>query len=130
MYIYIFSLAKNLGITLNALANWSPLIGEVPYMPAFIFPFVKLFGSDSLAAFETVVTILLSWCSDWFQTFPNPPIPLLNHVEALLSFHDPKLLEHLVDLGVSTQDYSWNLLQSLFTEVMQFICIFIRYMYI
>ena len=43
---------------LSALAHWTPLFSEVEYLPALIFPFVKLFQNNQLVTFEIVATIL------------------------------------------------------------------------
>lgn len=50
---------------------------EAGFLPRFVFPFVKLYGTKAEAAFELVATLLLNWCSGWFELFPNPPLPLL-----------------------------------------------------
>jgi hypothetical protein len=50
---------------------------EAGFLPRFAFPFVKLYGAKAEAAFELVATLLLNWCSGWFDLFPNPPLPLL-----------------------------------------------------
>jgi hypothetical protein len=53
------------------------LAAEAGFLPRFAFPFVKLFGAKAESAFEAVATLLLNWCSGWFELFPNPPLPLL-----------------------------------------------------
>jgi hypothetical protein len=50
---------------------------EAGFLPRFVFPFVKLCGAKAEVAFEVVATLLLNWCSGWFELFPNPPLPLL-----------------------------------------------------
>ena len=37
------------------------------------FPFVLLYGSDELAALETVMSVLMWWGHSFHATFPNPP---------------------------------------------------------
>ena len=44
--------------------------------------FPRLFNHDELGGFECVVSVLVNWCPDWFQTFPHPPVGVLNGVEA------------------------------------------------
>jgi hypothetical protein len=53
------------------------LAAEAGFLPRFAFAFVKLYGSKAETAFEVVATLLLNWCSGWFELFPNPPLPLL-----------------------------------------------------
>ena len=49
-------------------------IGQVAYVPQLVFPFVLLFGSDELAAFETAMTVLMWWGHSFHATFPHPPV--------------------------------------------------------
>lgn len=103
--------------TLSALAHWSAIFGEMDYLPLLSFPFIKLFQNNQLVCFEVIATILVNWCQHWFEYFPNPPINVLGIVENILAFHDRKLLEHFVTYEVSSQLYSWPLMQTLFSEV-------------
>ena len=48
----------SLSRVLSAIAHWSSLFSEVDYLPALVFPFVKLFQNNQLVAFEMVATIL------------------------------------------------------------------------
>jgi hypothetical protein len=41
-------LLARLARTVHALAHWSPVFGEVPFLPALAFPFVKFFGADDM----------------------------------------------------------------------------------
>ena len=109
---------KKLQSVLSALAHWSPVFGEAEYVPALAYPFVSLFHVDDLASFETVMAVLLHWGGTWLTTFPHPPIPILNTVEQIIHVHDPKLMSHLVSLRVSSQAYAWDVLRSVFTEVL------------
>ena len=43
---------------LSALAFWSPVFGEVDYLPHMAFPFAKLFQNNRLLAFEMLATVL------------------------------------------------------------------------
>jgi hypothetical protein len=109
---------KKLQAVLSALAYWSPVFGEAEFVPALAYPFVSLFQVDDLAAFETVMAVLLHWGGTWLTTFPHPPIPVLNTVEQIIHSHDPALMKHLVAAGVSSQTYAWAMLRSAFTEVL------------
>ena len=46
------SLLRRLSRVLSALAHWAPIFGEVGFLPAASFPFVKLFGADEETCFE------------------------------------------------------------------------------
>ncbi|KAM7075431.1 TBC1 domain family member 31 isoform 1-T1 [Molossus nigricans] len=104
--------------TLSALAHWSAIFGDTPYLPLLAFPFVKLFQNNQLICFEVVATLIINWCQHWFEYFPNPPINILGMVENVLAFHDKALLQHFMDRGVTSQLYAWPLLETLFSEVL------------
>ena len=103
---------------LSAMAHWSAVFGETEYLPLLVFPFVKLFQNNQLICFEVVATVLVNWCQNWFEFFPNPPINLLGMVENLLVHHDRNLLQHLVQADVKSQRYCWPIIETLFSEVL------------
>ena len=43
---------------LSALAQWTPLFGEMQYLPGLVFPFVKMFQNNQLITFEILATVL------------------------------------------------------------------------
>ncbi|XP_029769942.1 TBC1 domain family member 31 isoform X4 [Terrapene carolina triunguis] len=104
--------------TLSALAHWSAIFGETPYIPLLAFPFVKLFQNNQLICFEVVATVIVNWCQHWFEYFPNPPVNVLSMVENILAHHDKELLQHLINCNVTSQLYAWPLLETLFSEVL------------
>ena len=103
---------------LSALSYWSPVFAQVPYLPGLVFPFVKLYSSDDVAMFETVATVLTNWCGTWFESFPHPPVALLNAIESSLGRHDQELLRHFSDCEVGPKTYAWLMLRTLFSEVL------------
>ncbi|XP_075776285.1 TBC1 domain family member 31 isoform X2 [Pelodiscus sinensis] len=89
--------------TLSALAHWSAIFGETPYIPLLAFPFVKLFQNNQLICFEVAATVIVNWCQHWFEYFPNPPVNILSMVENILAHHDKELLQHLINYNVTSQ---------------------------
>eukprot|EP01112_Ceratiomyxa_fruticulosa_P015637 TRINITY_DN4626_c0_g1_i1.p1 TRINITY_DN4626_c0_g1~~TRINITY_DN4626_c0_g1_i1.p1 ORF type:complete len:853 (-),score=217.84 TRINITY_DN4626_c0_g1_i1:25-2583(-) len=112
-------LFKKMERNLSALAHWAPVFSEVPWLSSLIFPIVKIFSNDDLGCFETLVTFLTNWCSDWFDYTPHPPLQVLKEIETLLSIHDAPLLHHFTQLGVTSLTYCFPLLSTLFSEVFQ-----------
>ena len=51
-------LSKMMEKILSCLAHWSPIFENLDYLPAVIFPFVKLFGNDLFSGLEVVMTVL------------------------------------------------------------------------
>ncbi|NXG89331.1 TBC31 protein, partial [Stercorarius parasiticus] len=104
--------------TLSALAHWSAIFAETPYIPLLAFPFVKLFQNNQLICFEVVATVVVNLCQHWFEYFPNPPVNILSMMENILAHHDKELLQHLIKYNVTSQVYAWPLLETLFSEVL------------
>ncbi|NXR86188.1 TBC31 protein, partial [Hypocryptadius cinnamomeus] len=104
--------------TLSALAHWSAIFAETPYMPLLAFPFVKLFQNNQLICFEVVATVVVNFCQHWFEYFPNPPVNVLGMMENVLAHHDKELLQHLIKYNVTSQVYAWPLLETLLSEVL------------
>uniref|UniRef100_A0A8C5W2X6 TBC1 domain family member 31 n=1 Tax=Microcebus murinus TaxID=30608 RepID=A0A8C5W2X6_MICMU len=104
--------------TLSALAHWSAIFSDTPYLPLLAFPFVKLFQNNQLICFEVIATLIINWCQHWFEYFPNPPINILSMIENVLAFHDKELLQHFVNHDITSQLYAWPLLETLFSEVL------------
>ncbi|NXK06719.1 TBC31 protein, partial [Herpetotheres cachinnans] len=104
--------------TLSALAHWSAIFAETPYIPLLAFPFVKLFQNNQLICFEVVATVVVNFCQHWFEYFPNPPVNVLSMTENVLAHHDKELLQHLIKHNVTSQVYAWPLLETLFSEVL------------
>ncbi|NXX87654.1 TBC31 protein, partial [Centropus bengalensis] len=104
--------------TLSALAHWSSIFAEMPYIPLLAFPFVKLFQNNQLVCFEVVATVVVNFCQHWFEYFPNPPVNVLSMMENVMAQHDKELLQHLIKYNVTSQVYAWPLLETLFSEVL------------
>uniref|UniRef100_A0A9L0S4B8 TBC1 domain family member 31 n=1 Tax=Equus caballus TaxID=9796 RepID=A0A9L0S4B8_HORSE len=104
--------------TLSALAHWSAIFSDTPYLPLLAFPFVKLFQNNQLICFEVIATLIINWCQHWFEYFPNPPINVLSVVENVLAFHDRTLLQHFMEHDITSQLYAWPLLETVFSEVL------------
>jgi hypothetical protein len=109
---------RNFQRTLSALAHWSQVFADLPYLPYLVFPFVMVFKSDVLGAFETVMSVLVHWSGDWFETYPHPPIPQLSCVERLLGHHDSELLDDFKTRGIDSRQYAWQMMRTLFSQVL------------
>lgn len=103
--------------TCSQLAHWAPIVGEAPYLPAMVFPFLLIYGADELAALETVMSIYMYWGISWHSAHPNPPLNLLNLFGDLLKLHEIKLYEHLVRYNIPPGVLAWQMLSTVFSEV-------------
>lgn len=109
--------ARSMERMLSCLAYWSPVFEDLEYLPALVFPFVKLFWNDLFSCLEVVMTILVNWCQKWWEYYPNPPIELLEMQTSLVIHHDPELGLHLQKSKIGNHVYGWTMMQSLFSEL-------------
>lgn len=73
---------------------------------------------DGLSLLESVMCVLLNWCTTWAETFPYPPLSDLGDLASLLEFHDPQLAAHLQACGAGSEAYAWPMLRTLMSEVL------------
>lgn len=74
--------------------------------------------SDTQAATECVMTVLMNWCGAWAEMFPYPPLADLGRVKTLLELHDPQLCAHLLACGAGPDVFAWPLLRTAMSEVL------------
>ena len=55
-------LYKRLRRCCSALAHWSPVFGELTFLPELAFPFVKLFGACCVQAVRPFPTVVVRFC--------------------------------------------------------------------
>ena len=133
-------LARTLQLVLSAVATWAPALGLVyklghvlhdPLVPTThmlpvqaMFPFVKLFGTDRMLAFEMCASVLLIWCRGWFRHSPAPPAHQLAAMVAvarsrLPGVGCPAVVLHVERLGEDVGTLLWPLLFSVLSEALE-----------
>ncbi|CAI5715652.1 unnamed protein product [Peronospora destructor] len=103
---------------LSAIVNWCPAFGEVSYLPAVVYPFVKIFRENDLAAFEATLSVMLHWCGEFLVNPPYPPLIVMSAIEKEVARRDPRLYNHFTQYQVASEAYAWSLLKTIFTEVL------------
>ena len=101
------SISTRLSRLLSALMYWHPPLAECDWLPALVFPFLRLFERDSLITFEVVATIIVNWCQEWLNFIPNPPITILSRIERIVAAYG----------GRAPLSVTWPALRSFFGEV-------------
>lgn len=109
---------RNLKTVLSVLAHWCPLFSQVDYLPALLFPFVKIFENNALITFEAIYTVLINYCQFWFEYHPSPPINILLIIENVLAEHCDTLMKYYSDLEITPQEYAWPILSTGFSEIL------------
>jgi len=103
--------------TLSALAYWCPILADIEYLPALVYPFAKVIEHNDLILFEVLMSFIVHWHYGVLSTFPQPPVQLLQMVEDCIFREDAELGQHMRDIGFHPIQYVWPLIQSVFSEV-------------
>ncbi|EAY01099.1 hypothetical protein TVAG_442100 [Trichomonas vaginalis G3] len=101
------SISNRLSRLLSTLMYWHPALAECDWLPALVFPFLRVFERDSLITFEIVATVIMNWCKEWLNFIPNPPITVLSRIDRIVAAHG----------GKSPISVTWPALRSFFGEV-------------
>ena len=111
-------LRNSLFNTLSALAWHSPVFSAVHFIPNIVFPFVKLFSSDIQSSVEVLLAFLINWGQEFFVYYPHPPVSVVSFVSHTLRLLTPALHAHLAACGVGPDVFVWDVMASLYTEVL------------
>jgi hypothetical protein len=83
--------------------HFTPLL-RPGLIPGIVYPFIRLIQNDVIC-FETIVTIIINICYDWFDTLPGPPPRVMSRCELLLYHFDPELYSHFHSLGIAPETW-------------------------
>jgi hypothetical protein len=111
---------NNLKQIMSCLAHWSMPLGDVRFLPRFIFPFIKWSKGDLLLCFELVATLILNHCRLWFEYSPalQTPYNYLHLVENVLMQCDRKLFDFYKEKSITSEHYALPLMESAFSEAL------------
>lgn len=101
------TISNRLSRLLSTLMYWHPPLAECDWLPALVFPFLRIFERDSLITFEVIATVIMNWCKEWLNFIPNPPITVLSRIDRIVTEHG----------GKSPIAVTWPALRSFFGEV-------------
>lgn len=68
---------KQVAFIVSAFCRLYPDLGN-QWLPGMIYPFVRLFKSDAIAAFEVSLTFILNWLRPLFEDYPNSSKTVMN----------------------------------------------------
>lgn len=101
------SLTISLTNLLSCLIYWHPPLAECDWLPSLVYPFLKVYGGDRIETFETIVTVIMNWCTEWLNFVPNPPITSLSRIDQIARSMG----------GEAPLEVAWPALRSFFGEV-------------
>jgi len=103
---------------LSYLSYYCSIFTKIDYLPALIFPFVKILKENEIICFEIIITFLRNFAKDFFVNFPNSPINFLENCEDLLKYHDFELFQHFNDKNIDFLNVSWPVFQANFSGIL------------
>ena len=71
------TLDKQVSFIVAALTRLYPDLGN-QWLPGLVYPFVRLFKEDAIAAFQVSLTFILNWFRPIFEDYPNSSKSIMN----------------------------------------------------
>ena len=114
---------KNLQKICSLLAFYSPLIGNIYFLPELVFPFVKCFPNEEHFLFELIISFFHSIANFWFEFYPGPPLYHIKLSEKIIEYEEPLIYEHIEKIyresdidQMKLTELIWRLIRNLFSE--------------
>ena len=113
----------NLQKVCSLLAFYSPLIGNIYFLPELVFPFIKCFPNEEHFLFELLIAFFHSIGNFWFEFYPGMPLYHIKLSEKIIEHEDSLLYDHIEkiyresDIGqLKLTEIIWRLIRNLFSE--------------
>jgi len=107
----------------SLISFWSPHIGNIYFLPNFIYPFIKYIRGDDLFLFELLIAIMNTYCQYWFEFYPGAPLNHLKICEKIIQKESHKLFSHLKKLeeefstcSMKVSEIIWRFFKNFFSE--------------
>ena len=114
---------KNFQKICSLLAFYSPLIGNIYFLPELVFPFVKCFPNEEHFLFELIISFFHSIANFWFEFYPGPPLYHIKLSEKIIEYEEPLIYEHIEKIyresdidQMKLTELIWRLIRNLFSE--------------
>ena len=114
---------KNLQKVCSLLAFYSPLIGNIYFLPELVFPFVKCFPNEEHFLFELLIGFFHSVGNFWFEFYPGPPLYHIKLSEKIVEREEPMICERIEKIyresdieEMKLTELIWRLMRNLFSE--------------
>ena len=113
----------NLQKVCSLLAFYSPLIGNIYFLPELVFPFIKCFPNEEHFLFELLIAFFHSIGNFWFEFYPGSPLYHIKLSEKIIEHEDSILCEHIEKIyresdiaELKLTEIIWRLIRNLFSE--------------
>ena len=114
---------SNLQKVCSLLAFYSPLIGNLYFLPELVFPFIKCFPNEEHFLFELLIAFFHSIGNFWFEFYPGSPLYHIKLSEKIIEHEDSILYEHIEKIyresdiaELKLTEIIWRLIRNLFSE--------------
>ena len=114
---------SNLQKVCSLLAFYSPLIGNIYFLPELVFPFIKCFPNEEHFLFELLIAFFHSIGNFWFEFYPGSPLYHIKLSEKIIGHEDSILCEHIEKIyresdiaELKLTEIIWRLIRNLFSE--------------
>ena len=114
---------SNLQKVCSLLAFYSPLIGNIYFLPELVFPFIKCFPNEEHFLFELLIAFFHSIGNFWFEFYPGSPLyhiklseKIIEHEESILCEHIEKIYRESDIAELKLTEIIWRLIRNLFSE--------------
>ena len=113
----------NLQKVCSLLAFYSPLIGNIYFLPELVFPFIKSFPNEEHFLFELLIAFFHSIGNFWFEFYPGSPLYHIKLSEKIIEHEDSTICEHIEKIyresdiaELKLTEIIWRLIRNLFSE--------------
>ena len=113
----------NLQKVCSLLAFYSPLIGNIYFLPELVFPFIKSFPNEVHFLFELLIAFFHSIGNFWFEFYPGSPLYHIKLSEKIIEHEDSIICEHIEKIyresdiaELKLTEIIWRLIRNLFSE--------------
>ena len=113
----------NLQKVCSLLAFYSPLIGNIYFLPELVFPFIKSFPNEEHFLFELLIAFFHSIGNFWFEFYPGSPLyhiklseKIIEHEDSIICDHIEKIYRESDIAELKLTEIIWRLIRNLFSE--------------
>ena len=113
----------NLQKVCSLLAFYSPLIGNIYFLPELVFPFIKCFPNEEHFLFELLIAFFHSVGNFWFEFYPGSPLYHIKLSEKIIEHEDSIICDHIEKIyresdieEMKLTEIIWRLIRNLFSE--------------
>ncbi|CCW63870.1 unnamed protein product [Phytomonas sp. EM1] len=103
---------------LSALAHHAPVFAIASFLPAMVYPLIRVYEDDAQSILEVVLSFLSNWGREFFVCYPQAPSMLGAFLTRQLEKRDRELAGHLTQIGAGFEVWGWDAMLSFYTDML------------